>query len=683
MANIYLWFATREERRDFTQQLIEFHPKKEGRLNGKKENRHIRETRKRYLNGLELKKKNDYSNLDMQFFFGRVPEVDPKKYRYSPYNPREVFLNGFRKIYYQKSYKHRPGNWLVIQLRSTKKAGEIEQFIEKAIPKERRGTNVPIPEEVITKLKVKRAKKYLKHYEKGHINKAQLLEIAYKHLREVMLEAPHLLENEAYLWRKMAFAFYHEDQLDKMETCLRQQARIIPENRLYEPYLNLGYLYSEKGWNQKAIQTYREGLKACPENAFLLHNLAYLLLEIGDKKGAYACADKAIADKPTWEYNYLLQGDLHFHKGNYAKTLFWYEKALNRSQYSPSVKIPAEHYCRLIHVYKVLGDHARARKTYKRAFQLYPQELPSLNEVYFLDDEEGEAGKREIVTRYSLGDVKIYEGEIKDGEFDGWGKLYNPNYGEGVVVYEGQFQQGKKCGFGREYNRHGTLCYEGEWHQDTKHGLGRLYDQKGNLIYEGNIRNGKKVDIWNAYLRNNRKLVPLKQAPDGYIELYYENKQPMYKGSVKNNRYHGKGTRYYHNGVMEFDGHWYDGLPHGYGVEYYQGGELKYEGEWKHGYKTGKGTGYWPNGNVWYQGEFVNDWPQGYGWIYYKSGALKYEGNFKEGEFIHYGKEYYENGQLKFEGIFKRGPYFWYGARYYKSGKLYEEEGSLLKEGDF
>ena len=79
------------------------------------------------------------------------------------------------------------------------------------------------------------------------------------------------------------------------------------------------------------------------------------------------------------------------------------------------------------------------------------------------------------------------------------------------------------------------------------------------------------------------------------------DKQPKYKGEIKNNNPDGKGTSTYPNGD-KYVGEWKDGFPNGQGTETYPNGG-KYVGSWKGGLKW-NGTYYDQNGNI--TGKYVN-----------------------------------------------------------------------------
>ena len=55
--------------------------------------------------------------------------------------------------------------------------------------------------------------------------------------------------------------------------------------------------------------------------------------------------------------------------------------------------------------------------------------------------------------------------------------------------YEGEIKNGSKNGYGKLYNANGNLEYEGEFKNDMKNGKGVLYDDGGNVVYEGEWSN--------------------------------------------------------------------------------------------------------------------------------------------------------------------------------------------------
>lgn len=98
-----------------------------------------------------------------------------------------------------------------------------------------------------------------------------------------------------------------------------------------------------------------------------------------------------------------------------------------------------------------------------------------------------------FVPMIPLPDVKKVEFDsVTAGNFQG----KNPN-GECKVYlgtylwYEGEMKDGKLDGYGREYYRHSDVVeYEGHYKNDMRHGEGTSYDVEGNVEYNGKWKYG-------------------------------------------------------------------------------------------------------------------------------------------------------------------------------------------------
>ena len=77
-----------------------------------------------------------------------------------------------------------------------------------------------------------------------------------------------------------------------------------------------------------------------------------------------------------------------------------------------------------------------------------------------------------------------YVGEFKNGKFNGQGRAEMPN-GE---IYEGEFKDGEFTGYGTANRPDGTR-YRGDFVDWKPHGKGRLVDAAGN-VYEGEFKDG-------------------------------------------------------------------------------------------------------------------------------------------------------------------------------------------------
>eukprot|EP00930_Biecheleria_cincta_P005301 TRINITY_DN106221_c0_g1_i1.p1 TRINITY_DN106221_c0_g1~~TRINITY_DN106221_c0_g1_i1.p1 ORF type:complete len:454 (-),score=59.91 TRINITY_DN106221_c0_g1_i1:85-1446(-) len=85
-------------------------------------------------------------------------------------------------------------------------------------------------------------------------------------------------------------------------------------------------------------------------------------------------------------------------------------------------------------------------------------------------------------------DGRHYEGSLRNGQPDGFGKMTSPN----GLVYEGQFTSGRPHGNGTLRGGQGTSVqiYKGEFWEGKRHGAGKLYLPDGRT-YTGTFVNGQ------------------------------------------------------------------------------------------------------------------------------------------------------------------------------------------------
>ena len=79
-------------------------------------------------------------------------------------------------------------------------------------------------------------------------------------------------------------------------------------------------------------------------------------------------------------------------------------------------------------------------------------------------------------------DGDFYSGEFKEHEFSGYGTYI---YSDGAK-YEGYWENGMFNGNGTMSYADGSI-YAGEWKDDRKHGLGVLYDSRTGMLLKGNF----------------------------------------------------------------------------------------------------------------------------------------------------------------------------------------------------
>ena len=148
-----------------------------------------------------------------------------------------------------------------------------------------------------------------------------------------------------------------------------------------------------------------------------------------------------------------------------------------------------------------------------------------------------------------------YEGEWRNGKFDGEGAFY---YDTGEK-YIGTWLANKRDGEGQFYDKKGDLVYDGNWKDDVQYGYG-IYHYQNGTRYAGQWINGEREG-------KGRFTIP----GTGY-----------YEGEFSLDRFNGQGTFYYSD-RSSYEGEWKDNRKHGKGIEYDPDGNIYREGEWADG----------------------------------------------------------------------------------------------------
>ena len=152
---------------------------------------------------------------------------------------------------------------------------------------------------------------------------------------------------------------------------------------------------------------------------------------------------------------------------------------------------------------------------------------------------------------YTEKDNKLkYDGNFKDGEYDGFGKLYNYDYEYDIyyLYYEGNFLNGHFEGKGIQYYSTGEKYYEGNYKNNKFFSLGiRYYKNKAikikgnfndNCHCEGEYFNPENKLLYNGTLINE---IPLNSSK---IIIYNDEAYIIYKGKIKNGKYSEEGIEY-------------------------------------------------------------------------------------------------------------------------------------------
>lgn len=181
--------------------------------------------------------------------------------------------------------------------------------------------------------------------------------------------------------------------------------------------------------------------------------------------------------------------------------------------------------------------------------------------------------------------------------------------------YEGEWKDGQYNGIGAAYLANGELENQGLWANsvfqgtplsgDCKNGSGQL-NLPGGSVYEG--------DFKDCELTGKGKFV----YPNG----------DTYEGDVIKGVATGTGTYTWAESGNSYSGIFRNGIIHGKGVFKFRNGD-QYEGRFSNGKPDGEGVFTWADGDR-YEGQLANNKASGQGSYFYKNGD-KYTGNFAEG----------------------------------------------------
>lgn len=220
----------------------------------------------------------------------------------------------------------------------------------------------------------------------------------------------------------------------------------------------------------------------------------------------------------------------------------------------------------------------------------------------------------------------IYNGECKNGLFDGFGTLFNQD--NETVKYIGEFKKGEFCGVGILYDSDGTILL-GSFANNLPNGrinkafagavIGecifndgkceymREYSHDGTyLLFEGNIKDGKKEGMGSIFSNYGEKTFegifkdnePFKnmQVITRQLEslpLFTENRQNKDYAQYSTEKNYAVDFAF-NNGV--YCGTTKDNLPHGKGTVLYA--DHRFTGEFKNGKPQGNGMIYCSDGTI-------------------------------------------------------------------------------------
>ena len=166
-------------------------------------------------------------------------------------------------------------------------------------------------------------------------------------------------------------------------------------------------------------------------------------------------------------------------------------------------------------------------------------------------------------------DGRIFQGECKQGKFDGKGKYVYPS-GE---IYEGDFAKGMPEGNGVQIYSDGRR-YEGEFKQGIPHGEGQILtkDEYGETEFGCEFKDGIAKGVYFSINKTKESFGLIENGTAngfGYIitkSIANPRIKSIYQGEIKSWKQHGFGVMEWENG-RKYEGIWKEGKKNGLGFE--------------------------------------------------------------------------------------------------------------------
>jgi len=198
-----------------------------------------------------------------------------------------------------------------------------------------------------------------------------------------------------------------------------------------------------------------------------------------------------------------------------------------------------------------------------------------------------------IINEFSI----FIEGKNIKNYHDGHCDIYNSN---GNISYIGDIKNGEYHGFGKKYDIFGDIEFDG-YFEKGYYVKGRLYYNDGDIKYEGEFKNNSMHGEGMHFFKNSGGILKLMELPD----VDYHNGE-LYEGRFKDGRMSGYGEYYNKDNIIIYKGEWKNNMRNGNGEIFNDTGELIYSGEILNNEINGEGK-YYYNNKIIYEGNFINN----------------------------------------------------------------------------
>lgn len=286
---------------------------------------------------------------------------------------------------------------------------------------------------------------------------------------------------------------------------------------------------------------------------------------------------------------------------------------------------------------------------------------------------------------YFEGETYVWDGGSKNGKAHGIGKVVKSYNGEIVSTYEGEYKNGQRDGRGRLTSKSGTVI-EGTFVKGQMIGEGTMETEDGHF-YSGHFVNNTMHGVGKLKLANGSSFEGWFVAGDPYTGkwtnydgtfIYLDKgerveKLPVNKKSTYNPKIGSRVTEYFDkdwNRCQAKEAAYYrlitysaPNTPKGIIKDYYIAGQIQgsfyaaymdYEDEGKT-FHEGEANWYWKNGKLQRKCYYYNNELNGPNTYYYEDGTVHASHFYDMGDLDGNVIEYYENGKPEMIAVYDQG----------------------------
>jgi antitoxin component YwqK of YwqJK toxin-antitoxin module len=220
---------------------------------------------------------------------------------------------------------------------------------------------------------------------------------------------------------------------------------------------------------------------------------------------------------------------------------------------------------------------------------------------------------------------------------------------------------------------------------DKRQGKWMFFSDNSQLVGEGSYdKEGNRVGIWKSYHSNGR-IQEIHNVSEGKIERYDEEGNLYQRYTLRDKKANGSVEFFYPCGILKEKLTYTDGKRNGPGNTYFINGKVEDAYTFKDDERDGSYKSYYDNGQLYTETIYAMGKAQGNFRMYYPDGKLMREGQYQNDKLTGVWKYYYPNGKTEKEGAFKddllSGEWKFYDNQGNLTEKqMYDDKGKITGE---